>query len=1006
MLKDSDIFRAWLTLQTFLWMALFSSQVMAGEAINLRHSFAGNLSFEITAGSFRRSSNDNNPCRTRNTSTQRLPSLPAGSTIKHAYLYWGATYNNTPDSTVTLNGSTVTADRLYTESKDSYRFFSGISDVTTIVANNGSGRNYSVSGLSIYKPNDWCNSQVVFAGWALVVIYEDSNEPLNVLNIFDGFQYYQNSSILLVPDNFQLSNTPTGKHAHITWEGDDTINSSNENLRFEGFNLVDADNPLNEQFNSRSNILGGITTYGVDVDYYDISPYLTPGSTSVTTYYESGQDLVLLSAEIISVSNVEVADLSIAANSPASWPVGQIVDQSFIISNNGPTDEEGGVSFTTTLPNELIYQGHTSAGWSCNTSGQILNCSNSNNIANGSSTTLSLQLLVNDTTANSANITATITHNKFDNISSNNSVTIGSPLARANLSSSSKTVIDLDGGTVEPGDVLRYIITLNETAGIAASNISVTDHIPAQSSGYTVVSFPSGAHNNSQLPPAGNNNAGLVSIDQISVAANASVSILIDVTIDASTPSGTTISNSASISGNNISISVSSNDVIVDDAVSGAQGNKPLYLYGNQTLSRNPATGTQSDVELVDSASLNWNITPTLASELTLNAGNIPVNLFLRNGFDGNDNNEYTHNITATLSYAGNVIGSGVQSASLVNTNVRSATINISLSTAVTIPSGSSLTLTLSQTGSQYGDPVDVIALSNGNNSQVILNSATVINVENIEVWSKPYGTSGETKLTDSEVDTTVYLRSTVSDPFGSFDITNAVIEVTTSEGNVFSLPSSQMTEVFDSGLEHKIYETELVLDENQPNGYWTFSVTGEEGTEGTVTHTRLNSFWFKPFMPSITLEKTVTAIYDPINLSNNPKAIPGSILQYQIHAQNSGRGKSDANSTFLNDRIPDNSDFYVGDLNGSIGPVRFTDGASPNESGLNYQFIELSHSSDDLSFSIDGSDFSYTPIPDADGYDPAVRYIRLNPKGEFNASDKNITFQPEFTIEYQIRLN
>ena len=45
----------------------------------------------------------------------------------------------------------------------------------------------------------------------------------------------------------------------------------------------------------------------------------------------------------------------------------------------------------------------------------------------------------------------------------------------SDLSTSTKTVVDLNGGEADPGDVLRYTITLNETVGLAVTGVSVTD---------------------------------------------------------------------------------------------------------------------------------------------------------------------------------------------------------------------------------------------------------------------------------------------------------------------------------------------------------------------------------------------------------------------------------------------------------------------------------------------------------------------------------------------------
>jgi hypothetical protein len=41
----------------------------------------------------------------------------------------------------------------------------------------------------------------------------------------------------------------------------------------------------------------------------------------------------------------------------------------------------------------------------------------------------------------------------------------------------------------------------------------------------------------------------------------------------------------------------------------------------------------------------------------------------------------------------------------------------------------------------------------------------------------------------------------------------------------------------------------------------------------------------------------------------------------------------------------------------------------------------------DCVEFSTDGSTWTYVPTPDADGFDPAARYIRFVPQGPFNAS-------------------
>jgi len=89
------------------------------------------------------------------------------------------------------------------------------------------------------------------------------------------------------------------------------LNGFSENLGFDGQILTDAVNPVNNQFNSVSNALTPDTTWGVDIDTYDVTNYLHSGDTVATSVYSSGGDAVWLSCEVISVSDTSNSDMSI-----------------------------------------------------------------------------------------------------------------------------------------------------------------------------------------------------------------------------------------------------------------------------------------------------------------------------------------------------------------------------------------------------------------------------------------------------------------------------------------------------------------------------------------------------------------------------------------------------------------------------------------------------------------------------------------------------------------------
>ena len=136
---------------------------------------------------------------------------------------------------------------------------------------------------------------------------------------------------------------------------------------------------------------------------------------------------------------------------------------------------------------------------------------------------------------------------------------------------------------------------------------------------------------------------------------------------------------------------------------------------------------------------------------------------------------------------------------------------------------------------------------------------------------------------------------------------------------------------------------------------------------------------------PALVLQKNTLTVSDPFNTTNNPKAIPGSLVEYTITALNNGRGEVDNDSLVITDAIPANVALFVGDLGlpGS-GPVAFTDGLGSAASGLSYNFGGLIDATDDVEFSVDGVDYSYVPTADVDGFDSTVRFVRVTPTGTF----------------------
>ncbi|MEY8248132.1 MAG: hypothetical protein RPT11_07065 [Bermanella sp.] len=1164
-----------------------SATSVAGTTVSLRESYAGNLSFELTGGSFRTTQNNTSACTYDNSSSNTLNTLPIGASIVKAYLYWAASADGVNiDRQVRLNGVNINANRSYTEDTGSWQFFNGVADVTSQVTSSGNGT-YTVSELNMYSSPSLCSSQTMLGGWALLVIYEHADEDFRVLNLYEGFESFQHRSFTLTPNNFELPSNPSGKHAHITWEGDDTLGSDGEYLAFEGVTLTDGNNPTDNQFNSYSNVQNGFISYGVDIDEYDISAQLTAGATQVRTKYSAGQDLVILSAEIVSVSNIPVADLSVSTANPTGWTQGATVTKKYTVSNNGPNDVPAdSVRFSATLPTGVHFSGtQGDSGWSCTpnpNSGQTISCRFNAKLRSGWSDYLDLTFKVDENTAgNELTIDVAVDHdlapyNIFDNRQGNNRYQFTVPVGSVpviDLSASSKVYTNLSGDLLLAGDTLRYTITLDDASNLPVSGITVSDKLPDNISGYNIISSPVAP----VFTSTGGSDTGTLTFNDISLTATSpgdSQQIILEVTINTDAPLGASLQNQATITQASNSWQVDSGDITLvapdlssstvtttdenggllqpgdtvnivitlDDsqdldisnlqatmnvpsqindysvltmpngashnsgvhidiqdiqfaagetatitlawvidlaAADGSQlsvdttlrlgsnswliqgptltvtnstpsatGNKQLYLDASNIMSRlRPADGS---IKIADESSQSWTLGPALMSDLTFSLTDIDLEFNVEGNRRRNNGNPRNNKVDLTISLSDSD-GQLLADKRLNSITVRPDRIDAIATTltknpviqedTVTIGADKQLILSIhNQAGGSRAHntaPNDrgvTLHMLDGINdtlkadgySALILNASTVINVDTIQVWSAPFldepvdfiDDSGATVISSSFPDTQVSIRASVSDPFGAFDINLANINLTNpNDGSVSA--DVAMTQIDDPSDDlvtgSKQFEQTMTLNEadiDTMKGNWIITVTGIEGVEGMVSHTQVGTFLVKPFLPSIALTKTVNVVSDPINDTNNPKAIPGALIRYTIKAINSGRGKSDDSSLILQDEIPVNAELYIGDIScpaNGLGPVCYQNGAAAHDSGLSYNFVTITDATDDVSFSEDGTDFNYEPV-DAAGFDSNIRYIRITPAGFFKKAstdaDGNPLNQPEFNFSYQVRLN
>jgi uncharacterized repeat protein (TIGR01451 family) len=977
----------------------------SAQAITRFARFTGTINFVATGGSLRTSAS--NACAVGASSTQTLAGIPAGASIVAAYLYWGGS-GAAVDSNVTLNGQAVAAQRTFSATFNNggtnFPYFGGFADITSRITGNAA---LTFSGLTVTTNGVLCGSSAVAAGWSVIAIYGSPSERLRAVNVFDGLQFFRGNALTLNPDGFRIPPSNfDGRMTLVAWEGDPgnstPMNGFSEVLRFNGTAVDDGivvagSNPAVQPYDGTVNTAGVATSYGVDVDTFDVTALLSPGQTSATTQFSAGGDLVILAAQVVSATSEPVVDLLLTKTHSGNFAVGGGNVYTLTVANlAGNQREDNLIVVTDTLPAGLTYVSGVGAGWTCGAAGQVVTCTHPPTLNSGSSLPpIALTVAATGAAVPSVTNTAVVTSASFDVNAANDTATDVTVVIGPNLSTSTKTVVDLNGGEPDPGDTVRYTVTLVESAGVAATGVRVVDDLAAELGNLAVVSIPPGAVDASTGAGTGANGTGRVDVGSITVPANGSVSIAFDARIAPGTPPGAPIDNTAVVSNpDGPDAAPAAATLIVSPAAIPSSGAKPLYLRSTPgiALSRNPP-GAEPAVTVAPGTPVNFTLAPNLALPLTLPSGGISVPLWLRRNGGGPTR---TVQVTLTNTATGS-LGSATQTLTLPASPTPTLHLFVIPNpTTATFPAGSAFRLTITQTApADTGRTtlVQPVGATAGDFSRVVLNSATVVNVDSVQPFSAAY--PGGVAQTSFSAGSTVYLRAVVSDPFGSFDIASARVTIS-DPALVVRVANAAMTMVADSGAATRTYQYAYALPAGVPPGGWTAQVTAVEGTEGVVTHTRADGFIVLPTLPALLVTKVVDVLSDPVNGAVNPKQIPGSLQRYRVTVTNTGVGTVDASTLVIADLVPANTELVV--AGGSGDPVEFFDGTAP--SGLTFAYPA------NVTFSSNPGGvppYNYVPVPNGDGVDPNVTALRIAPSGAMAGSASSN--QPSFSVEFRVRV-
>lgn len=283
--------------------------------------------------------------------------LPAGSTVLFARLYWGARANTTTPANPTMRLRTpasssytsITASFLATApfgsaTADANGAYQAWADVTALVQSAGAGTYWGANVVSAATDDR-------FAGWALVVAFQNPGLPLRDLTVFNGFQKVGDSASSVKINVSGFVSPPFGsvrtQLGMVAYEGD--LGTTGDTASLNGTPLSSATTPRNNFFNSTDDLYGASTAtrspsdrdmFGFDIKDIDASGILPNGATSATitatttgdTYYPGVVTTVIdLYAPSFSATTKSVVDVS--GHQPAQ--TGDTLEYTIAYTNTG-----------------------------------------------------------------------------------------------------------------------------------------------------------------------------------------------------------------------------------------------------------------------------------------------------------------------------------------------------------------------------------------------------------------------------------------------------------------------------------------------------------------------------------------------------------------------------------------------------------------------------------------------------------------------------------------------
>ena len=328
-------------LQTFYFIICFLlSATSFAQNVTLYEQFNGKYDFVFFGNTLNPLENGTGgPCEVFTSAAADLNLNPT-DVITKAYLYWAG--SGPGDFNIKLNSVDITPDRTFTHTSSTagLKYFSAFKDVTSQVLATGTG-NYLLSDLDVSPfliPNQsYCANATNFAGWAIIVIYENANLPINQINVYDGLQGVP-TELTITLSNLNVIDDQGAKIGFVAWEGDRSI-AVNETLTINGIPVGNPPlNPVNNAFNGTNSFTGSDTLYNMDLDAYEIQGYINVGDETAEIKLTSGQDVVMINA-VVTKLNSQLPDATIVIDHVLTECNSREIVVDYTVYNVNSTDE-------------------------------------------------------------------------------------------------------------------------------------------------------------------------------------------------------------------------------------------------------------------------------------------------------------------------------------------------------------------------------------------------------------------------------------------------------------------------------------------------------------------------------------------------------------------------------------------------------------------------------------------------------------------------------------------